>query len=68
MGFGDDFHRPCPGQTETLCDLYISIQRGIIEHQALLIADYVRREQGTRVTRTWIDGVLQPEAHAPDTT
>lgn len=60
MAFGDNFHRPCPGQSQPVCELYILLLRGIIEHQAHLIADYVRREQGGRVTQEWIDGVLQP--------
>lgn len=55
-----DFHAPCPGQTETICDLYINILRGIIEHQERLIADLMRRAEGQPITRTWIDGVLQP--------
>lgn len=59
MGFGEDFHKPCPGQSQTICDLYIDLLRGIIEHQSHLIADYVRREQGARVTQEWINGVLQ---------
>lgn len=54
-----DFHKPCPGQTETLCDLYINVLRGIIEHQSRLIADLQRRVAGEPVTWTWIDGVMQ---------
>lgn len=49
-----DLHRPCPGQTQTRCDLYIDLLRGIIEWQAKLIADYVRREQERRVTHAWL--------------
>lgn len=56
-----DFHRPCPGQTETLCDLYINVLRGVIEHQSRLIADLQRRVAGKPVTWTWIDGVMQGE-------
>jgi hypothetical protein len=54
-----DFHKPCPGQTETLCDLYINLLRGVIDHQQWLIADLQRRAAGQPVTWTWINGVLQ---------
>jgi hypothetical protein len=58
---GPDFHKPCPGQTETLCDLYINLLRGVIDHQQQLIADLQRRAAGQPITRTWINGVLQDE-------
>ncbi len=34
----EDLHRPCPGQTELLCDFYINMMRGVILTQAAVIA------------------------------
>ena len=62
-----DFHRPCPGQTQTICDLYIDLLRGVIEHQEHLIRDLLRRAAGEPVTSAWLDTVLQPTRGVPMT-
>lgn len=53
----DDWHAPNPGQTQTRCDLYITILRSIIVAQSYHIADLERRVNGKPLTWTWLDGV-----------
>lgn len=55
------WHAPCPGQTQTLCDLYITMLRSIIMAQGYHIADLERRVNGKPLTWTWIDGVYTEE-------
>lgn len=59
MMFVTDLHSKSPGQSQFVCELYIDVLRGIIEHQAHLIADLSRRLAREPITQTWIDGVLQ---------
>ena len=45
---------PGEGQTQPLCELYITILRGIIDAQARLIADQARRLAGDPLTSEFV--------------
>ncbi len=50
-----DLHAPSPGQTQSLCEYYMTFQRGVIEMQAKLIVDLMRRLDQKPITQEHVD-------------